>query len=133
MRNIRYVSKKHLEIIMITIITDTVKYLFQIGALCFLHNYYAFVIVLLISQILNNILTAIVSNRMFPEFKPKGKLPKEEIKKINELLLACTKNGGKIIKRRSQIENIGIFKIRMKNKMNNEEKRNENNYFHRYI
>lgn len=67
----------------VTIITDTVKYLFQIGALCFLHNYYAFVIVLLISQILNNILTAIVSNRIFPEFKPKGKLPKEEIKKIN--------------------------------------------------
>ena len=67
----------------VTIITDTVKNLFQIGALCFLHSYYAFVIALLISQILNNILTAIISNRMFPEFKPKGKLPKEEIKKIN--------------------------------------------------
>ena len=67
----------------VTIITDTVKYIFQVGALYFLHNYYAFVIVLLISQILNNILTAILSNKMFPEFKPKGKLPKEEIEKIN--------------------------------------------------
>lgn len=55
----------------------------QVGALCVLHNYYAFVIALLISQILNNVLTAIISNRMFPDFKPKGKLPKEEIKKIN--------------------------------------------------
>ena len=35
----------------VTIITDTVKYIFQVGALCVLHNYYAFVIALLISQI----------------------------------------------------------------------------------
>lgn len=67
----------------VTIITDTVKYILQIGALYFLHNYYLFVIVLLFSQILNNILTAIVANRMFPQFKPKGKLPKSEVKKIN--------------------------------------------------
>ena len=69
----------------VTIITDTVKYIFQVGALCVLHNYYTFVIALLISQILNNVLTAIISNRMFPDFKPKGKLPKEEIKKIKDL------------------------------------------------
>ena len=58
----------------VTIITDTVKYIFQVGALCVLHNYYAFVIALLISQILNNVLTAIISNRMFPDFKHKGKI-----------------------------------------------------------
>lgn len=68
----------------VTIVTDTIKYIFQIGALILLHNYYLFVIAVLMSQVINNILTAALSNRMFPDFHPKGILPKEEKRAINQ-------------------------------------------------
>ena len=67
----------------VTIITDTIKYLLQIGALIFLHSYYGYVIVVLVTQILNNLTIAIASKKLFPNYTPKGRLPKREIKKIN--------------------------------------------------
>lgn len=42
----------------VTIVTDTCKYILQIGTLFAFHNYYYYVCVLLLSQIFNNILTA---------------------------------------------------------------------------
>lgn len=68
----------------ITIITDTVKYIFQILALVLCKNYYYFVIVLLFIQVLNNILLAIISKRMFPKLEPKGVLEKNKIKDLNK-------------------------------------------------
>ena len=67
----------------VTLGTDTVKYILQIVALVFLHNYYYFVIVLFLTQILNNIFTAIAAKKIFPQYNPKGNLPKEEINQIN--------------------------------------------------
>ena len=37
----------------------------------------------LATQIFNNILTAIIVTRMYPKYKPVGRLEKKEIKKIN--------------------------------------------------
>ncbi|MFQ9153538.1 MAG: hypothetical protein ACLR6B_21240, partial [Blautia sp.] len=48
------------------------------------HNYYYYVCVLLLSQIFNNILTAIVSNKLYPQYQAEGKLPKESVKEINQ-------------------------------------------------
>lgn len=48
----------------VTLGTDTVKYILQIVALVFLHNYYYFVIVLFLTQILNNIFTAIAAKKI---------------------------------------------------------------------
>lgn len=67
----------------VTIITDTVRYFLQVIALTIFHNYYYYVIAVLLTQIMNNVITAIVSVRLFPNFKPEGKMPKNEIKKIN--------------------------------------------------
>ena len=39
---------------------------------------------MLLSQIFNNILTAIVSNKLYPQFQAEGKLPKETVKEINQ-------------------------------------------------
>ena len=47
------------------------------------HNYYYFVIVLLFTQILNNLFIAVAAKRMFPQYNPEGRLPKEEIRQIN--------------------------------------------------
>lgn len=67
----------------VTIATDTVKYALQIGALFIFHNYYYYVIAVLLTQAIGNIATAVISKKMYPQYDPKGKLPKEEVKKIN--------------------------------------------------
>lgn len=67
----------------VTIIIDTVKYALQIGALFIFHNYYYYVIAILLTQAIGNIATAVISKKMYPQYDPKGKLPKEEVKKIN--------------------------------------------------
>ncbi len=67
----------------VTICTDTIKYLLQIAALVVFRNYYYYVIAVLITQSLNNILTALISTKLFPNYGPKGKFPKNEIKTIN--------------------------------------------------
>lgn len=67
----------------VTIVTDTFKYILQISALLVLKNYYFYVIAILISQIVANVLTAVISKKMYPQFEARGKLPKETVKEIN--------------------------------------------------
>ena len=68
----------------VTLLTSTIQYALQLLALWLLKDYYVYVIVALFTQALTNITTAIVANRMYPEFKPEGKLPKNEVKKIKQ-------------------------------------------------
>lgn len=68
----------------VTIITDTMKYALQIIGLAVLHNYYYYVIAVLLTQIVNNIVTAYISKKLFPKFNPEGKLEKNEVNKINK-------------------------------------------------
>lgn len=72
-----YISK-------ITLGTDTFKYLIQIVALIVFRNYYWYVIAILMSQVLNNVITAVIAGKLFPNYHPVGKLPEEEIKVINK-------------------------------------------------
>lgn len=64
------------------LITDTVKYVLQIGALVLFRNYYGYCVALLFCQILNNALTAYQSTKAYPKIKPVGNLPLEERKEI---------------------------------------------------
>lgn len=68
----------------VMLFTETVKYLLQIGTLAIFHNYYYFVIVILVTQVMTNIITAKVSDKMYPQYQPKGELSKEMIKQINQ-------------------------------------------------
>ena len=61
----------------------TVQYGLQIVAICWLKDYYVYLIVILVTQIMSNIITALLANKMFPDLKPKGNLSKEEKKSIN--------------------------------------------------
>ncbi len=68
----------------VTLVTNTVQYGLQIAVLCIFHNYYLYVIVALATQALTNITTAVCANKLYPQFKPKGKLPKNEVEAINK-------------------------------------------------
>ena len=67
----------------VTFIFETIKYAIQLLILIFLKNYYIYILVVLLTQIITNIATAVVVDKMFPNYKPIGKLPKEEQKQIN--------------------------------------------------
>lgn len=66
----------------ITLVISTLQYALQIGAI-FLKNYYLYVIAALFTTALNNIITAVMVNKMYPDYKPEGRLEKREIKIIN--------------------------------------------------
>ena len=82
----------------VTLVTSTVQYGLQIAVLWLFHNYYRYVIVALATQALTNITTAVCANKLYPQFKPKGDIPKEEVKQINQRIkdLFTAKLGGTI-------------------------------------
>lgn len=67
----------------VTLVTNTLQYIVQFFTLCFLKNYYAYIIVSLAAQALTNILTAVVTTHMYPDYRPDGNLSKEVISGIN--------------------------------------------------
>lgn len=83
----------------VQLITDTIKYLVQIFVLIFLHNYYYYVITILVTQIITNIATAYCATQLYPDYKPQGKLDKESVKNINGRIkdLFTSKLGGVIV------------------------------------
>lgn len=68
----------------VTLITNTIQYVMQIAVLYLLKNYYYYVIVALLTQVLTNIITAIEADKLYPKFKPKGRVKGEQVKKINQ-------------------------------------------------
>lgn len=83
----------------VTILTDTLKYGLQLAAIFLLSNYYYYVIAMLVSQIAANIMTAVASKRLYPQFSPRGKLPKDQVREINNRIrdLFTSKVGGTIV------------------------------------
>ena len=67
----------------VVIVTNTVQYALQLAVILWLKDYYLYVIVLLLTTVLNNILTAAVAARKYPQYKPAGTLPAAQVKQIN--------------------------------------------------
>lgn len=67
----------------VTLITSTIQYGLQIFVLWAFHNYYLYVIVMLATQALTNIVTAISVDKIYPQFKPKGNVDKIQVQRIN--------------------------------------------------
>ncbi len=67
----------------ITLVTNTFQYAIQILILVLSHNYYYYVLAILATQIITNISTAIVVDKMYPRYNPEGNLDKDEIQQIN--------------------------------------------------
>lgn len=66
----------------ISSIAFLIQYVVQIIMLCLSKNYYIFSIILLIGTLLNNILTKLVTDKLFPQYHCGGNLELSEIKKI---------------------------------------------------
>ncbi len=83
----------------VTLLTNTVQYFLQFAVLYFLRDYYAYVIVALFTQVLNNVVTAVVVTKQYPEYRPEGKLETEKTKEINQRIrdLFTSKIGGVIV------------------------------------
>lgn len=83
----------------VTLVTSTFQYLIQIFVVVVLKNYYIFVVVMLGTQAMTNIITAVVVSRMYPNYNAKGKLPKETVTAINHRIrdLFTSKIGAVIV------------------------------------
>lgn len=80
----------------VTLVTSTIQYILQLFALWAFKNYYLYVIVLLATQALTNITTAVCADKLYPQFKPAGQVKPEEKKAINGRIrdLFTSKIGG---------------------------------------
>lgn len=83
----------------VMLFTETVKYILQFTVLALFHNYYLFVMIILLTQIMTNVITAVVSDKMYPHFRAKGTLPREEVQRINHRIrdLFTSKIGAVIV------------------------------------
>lgn len=67
----------------VTLVTLLVQYVFQVLVLVLFGNYYLFVIVALLAQVVDNVATALVTKRMYPNLKPIGTVGRDERRAIN--------------------------------------------------
>lgn len=83
----------------VTLVTNTIQYGLQFLVLVTIKNYYIYVLVALAIQALTNIVTAIVATKMYPNYHPAGKLPRNQVKDINHRIrdLFTSKLGGVIV------------------------------------
>ncbi len=63
--------------------TNTLTYLLQFLLLFLFRNYYYFLITSLGLQAVNNIVTSLVADRMYPEYRARGRLPRDRVREIN--------------------------------------------------
>ena len=68
----------------VMLITSTIQYLLQVFVLWVFKDYYLYVMAMLATQAITNIVTAIVADRLYPQFKPKGDISSKEVKQINQ-------------------------------------------------
>lgn len=79
--------------------TSTAQYMLQLIAIVLLKNFYIYIIVMLMTQILTNIVTATIADRMYPHYRAEGCLPKGMVSDINQRIrdLFTAKLGGTIV------------------------------------
>lgn len=63
--------------------TNTAQYLIQFVVVMKFRDYYAYLIVSIITQVFTNIITAYWAKKMYPEYNPDGELPVTRVKEIN--------------------------------------------------
>lgn len=83
----------------INLITYTVRYLVQFIIIFFIKDYYLYIIAVLSTQILTNIITAIAATRIYPNYKAQGSLDKKMVHIINRRIrdLFTAKIGGVVV------------------------------------
>ena len=88
-RNCLFQAFQRTDIIsVITIVINICLYTFQIVCLLVWRNYYLYLGISIAFQIVSNIVTAVVSKNVFPQYTPKGHVAKAEVKDINDRVKA---------------------------------------------
>lgn len=83
-RNSLFEAHQRKDIIsIISIITYLILYGLQIIVLIFLRNYYIYLCLSVIAQVVINLLTALFAKKIYPDYYPKGFPPKQERVEIN--------------------------------------------------
>lgn len=67
----------------ITIVISTLQFALQLLVILYVKDYYLYTIVSMVGTIVNNILTAIITKRKYPHYRPEGRLEKDEVRVIN--------------------------------------------------
>lgn len=67
----------------VTLVTSTIQYTLQFLVLYISKNYYFYVIVMLVTQALTNIATAVCADKLYPQYKPYGCVAKKDKEAIN--------------------------------------------------
>lgn len=83
----------------IAIVVSTITYTLQILSLVVTHNYYLYIMSALLMGAINNVITAIIVTKKYPDYHPVGKLPKSQVSDINRRVrdLFTAKLGGVVI------------------------------------
>ena len=83
----------------VSIAVNLTKYVLQIVSIFVFRNYYIYLIINLAFQLVLNISTAIVTNRLFPGYRPIGAIDKEEKHRINTMVrdMFTAKVGGVVL------------------------------------
>ncbi len=66
----------------VTLGVNTMQYTLMVVGIYVLRSYYFYLSARILSQVIANVMTAVVVTKMYPHYKPVGKLPKEEIQGI---------------------------------------------------
>lgn len=69
---------------LISLATTAIQYGLQVIIIIWVKNYYLYVLVMLASAALNNIITACIATYMYPRYKASGKLEKSEVREISQ-------------------------------------------------
>ena len=80
--------------------TYTLQWSVQLTVLLIFHDYYLYLIISLVTQVVNNVVSAMIVGRKYPKYKPSGKLEHEEIRVINQKIrdLFTAKLGSVVLK-----------------------------------
>ena len=66
----------------LALVINTVQNLLKILVLVVFHNYYLYLLIQLLSQVATNIFTAVIVTKKYPNYHPRGDLPREKIRDI---------------------------------------------------
>ena len=67
----------------VTLLTNTFQYVTQFAVILITKSYYLYLVAAIITQVLTNLLVAYYANKLYPNYKPKGKMEKSKVKEIN--------------------------------------------------
>ena len=67
----------------VRLVTNICQYAIQLFVILYLKNYYLYLITVLVMQVVNNIVTAILAGKMYPQYRAQGRLDPSEVRGIN--------------------------------------------------